>query len=258
MRKPQILIFDLDGTLLRNDKTLSEYTLEILFKCKKCGYLIGISTSRGEQNCLGFLREMKPDILISSGGALVRVNEKIICSSCFSVIETKDFIESARKICGLDCGITVDTLDAHYWNYKTDPKEQYKSWGDSIYTDFTDFKREALKICVEIPDPGLAQKLREHFSELDSQRFSDGDWYKFTKSGITKEKAILAVCEACHAAVSETVAFGDDFADIGMLEICGIGVAMGNAIQEVKDIADDVALSNEEDGVAAYLEKWIV
>lgn len=156
-----------------------------------------------------------------------------------------DFIESARKICGMDCEITVDTLDAHYWNYKTNPKEQDKSWGDSIYTDFTDFKGEALKICVEIHHPDLAQNLCEHFSELDSQHFSDGDWYKFTKSGITKEKAILAVCEACHA-------------DIGMLKICGIGVAMGNAVQEVKDIADDITLSNEEDGVAAYLEKWII
>lgn len=93
---------------------------------------------------------------------------------------------------------------------------------------------------------------------LDSQRFSDGDWYKFTKSGITKEKAILAVCEACHTDVSEIVAFGDDYADIGMLKLCGIGVAMGNAIQEVKDIADAITLSNEEDGVAAYLEKWII
>ena len=83
MGNPKILLFDLDGTLLRNDKTLSEYTLEILSKCKECGHLIGISTSRGEQNCLGFLREMKPDILISSGGALVRVNEKIICFSSF-------------------------------------------------------------------------------------------------------------------------------------------------------------------------------
>lgn len=48
--KKRILLFDLDGTLLRNDKTLSEYTLEILSKCKGQGYLIGISTSRGEQN----------------------------------------------------------------------------------------------------------------------------------------------------------------------------------------------------------------
>ncbi len=254
----KVLLFDLDGTLLRNDKTLSEYTLEILSKCKGHGYLIGISTSRGEQNCLSFLREMKPDILISSGGALVRANEKIICSSSFSAIETKSFIESARNICGADREITVDTLDAHYWNYKTDPKGQDKSWGDSIYTDFKDFDYEALKICVEIPSPDLAQELCEHFSELDSHRFSDGDWYKFTKSGITKEKAILAVCEACNVDLSEIVAFGDDYADIGMLKICGIGVAMGNAIQEVKDIADDITLSNEEDGVAVYLEKWII
>lgn len=212
----------------------------------------------GEQNCLSFLKEMKPDILISSGGALVRVNGKIISSSSFSETETKSFIETAREICGMDCEITVDTLDAHYWNYKINPKEQDRNWGDSIYTDFRDFKYEALKICVEIPNPNLAQRLRDYFSELDSQHFSDGDWYKFTKSGITKERAIETVCEACRADVSEIVAFGDDYADMGMLKMCGIGVAMGNAIQEVKDIADDITLSNEEDGAAAYLDKWLI
>lgn len=259
MESPKrILLFDLDGTLLRDDKTISRSTLDAVSKCKEQGFLIGISTSRGEQNCLHFLRELKPDILISSGGALVRVGGKIICASSFSAAETKRFIEIARKICGLDCKITVDTLDAHYWNYKKNPKEQDKSWGDSIYTDFSDFHCEALKICVEIPESNLAQKLSKCFPELDSQRFSDGDWYKFTKSGITKEKAILAVCEACHVDISEIIAFGDDYADIGMLKLCGIGVAMGNAIQEVKDVADAVTLSNEEDGVAAYLEKWII
>ncbi|MBD5408629.1 MAG: HAD family hydrolase [Treponema sp.] len=254
----KILLFDLDGTLLRNDKTLSQFTFEVVSKCKERGCLIGISTSRSEQNCLKFLKELKPNILISSGGALVQINGKIICKSSFSVSETKSFIETARSICGEECEITVDTVDAHYWNYKINPKEQNKTWGDSIYTDFTDFNHEALKICVEIPNPNRAQKLCDHFSELDSQRFSDGDWYKFTKSGITKEKAILAVCEECDIDVSKIVAFGDDYADIGMLKLCGIGVAMGNAIQEVKDIADAVTLSNEEDGVAAYLEKWII
>ncbi len=254
----RILLFDLDGTLLRDDKTLSRHTLEVVSKCKEQGFLIGISTSRGEQNCLKFLKELKPDILISSGGAFVRVNGTIICSSVFSALEVNGFIEAARRICGADCEITVDTLDAHYWNYKTNPKEQDKSWGDSMYTDFSDFNHEALKICVEIPDSNVAKKLCGHFSELDSQRFSDGDWYKFTKSGITKEKAILAVCEACHVDVSEIVAFGDDYADIGMLKLCGIGVAMGNAIQEVKAVADAITLSNEKDGVAAWLEKWII
>lgn len=162
MESPKrILLFDLDGTLLREDKTLSRYTLEVVSKCKERGCLIGISTSRSEQNCLKFLKELKPDILISSGGALVRADKKIVCSSFFSAAETKSFIETARNICGMECEFTVDTLEVHY-------------------------------------------------------------------------------------------------ADIGMLKICGIGVAMGNAIQEVKDIADAITLSNEEDGVAVYLEKWII
>lgn len=259
METPQrILLFDLDGTLLRDDKTLSPYTLEVISRCKARGFRIGVSTSRSEQNCRKFLKELNPDILISSGGALVQAEGKTLRVSSFSAAETRKFIESARNICGADCEITVDTLDGHYWNYKTDPKEQDKSWGDSIYTDFSDFDREALKICVEIPDPGAAQSLIGHVPGLDSQRFSDGDWYKFTKSGITKEKAILAVCEAYHTDESEIIAFGDDYADIGMLKLCGVGVAMGNAIQEVKEIADAVTFSNEEDGAAAYLEKWVL
>ena len=254
----RILLFDLDGTLLKDDKTISEYTRSTLSKCKEQGYLIGISTSRSEQNCLGFFKEMKPDILISSGGALVRVHEKIISSYSFSVSEVKNFIETTKSICGADCEITVDTLDAHYWNYKTDPKVQDKSWGDSIYTDFSGFEEEALKICVEIASSDLAEKLCSYFPEFDCLRFSDGDWYKFTKNGITKEKAISIICEVCHVTVSEIIAFGDDYADIGMLKLCGIGVAMGNAIQEVKNIADEITLSNEEDGVAVYLEKYLV
>lgn len=61
----------------------------------------------------------------------------------------------------------------------------------------------------------------------------------------------MAVCEEYHIDVSEIITFGDDYADIGMLKLCGIGVAMGNAIQEVKYIANAITILNKEDGVAA-------
>ena len=51
----------------------------------------------------------------------------------------------------------------------------------------------------------------------------------------------------------EMIAFGDDYADIGMLKLCGKGIAMGNAIDEVKEKADLVIGSNDEDGIAEYL-----
>ena len=251
----RLLLFDLDGTLLRNDKTISERTLCVLEKCRNKGLMIGVSTSRSEQNSLEFLSQLLPDILISSGGASVKQNGEYIYKAEFSAEETNHMISTAREICGVDCEITIDTLTNHYWNYKIDPRKQDQSWGDSIYTDFDNFNQKALKMCVEIFDGNTADKLRDTLADCDCIRFSDGFWYKFTKKGVTKEKAIMEICSACDITPENIMAFGDDFADIGMLKLCGMGIAMGNAIQEVKDIADMVIGTNDNEGIADFLSK---
>jgi len=258
MKKCKLLLFDLDGTLLRNDKTISSRTLSALKKCREKDILIGVSTSRSEQNSLAYLNELKPDILISSGGALVKYKTEYIYKAEFSVEETNAMIHEARRICGNDCEITIDTIDAHYWNYKIDPKKLDKSWGDSIYTDFSDFDECSLKMCVEILDQDKADELAHRFSECDCIRFSDGFWYKFTKKNVTKENAITKITEVCGFSTDSIIAFGDDYADIGMLELCGTGVAMGNAIDEVKERADVVIGSNDENGIADFIENEIM
>lgn len=111
-----LLIFDLDGTLLKSNKSISTRTVSALKKCKKNGYLVAIATSRGEQNCLSFLDELEPDILITSGGALAKKNGEYIYKAFFSVERTNELIRIARKVCGNDCEITIDTIDTHYWN----------------------------------------------------------------------------------------------------------------------------------------------
>ena len=58
----------------------------------------------------------------------------------------------------------------------------------------------------------------------------------------------------CGFGTESIVVFGDDFADIGILELCGLGVAMGNAIDEVKNKADIVIGSNDEEGIAFFIE----
>ena len=88
-------------------------------------------------------------------------------------------------------------------------------------------------------------------------RFSDGFWYKITKKGATKESAIKMICDKCGIELSNVIAFGDDYADIAMLRVSGLGIAMGNAIKEVKEAADIVIGSNDEDGIAVYLESCL-
>ena len=112
MKKCKLLLFDLDGTLLQSDKTISSRTLSVLKKCRENNILIGVSTSRSEQNSLAYLKELMPDILISSGGALVKYKTEYIYKAEFSVEETKVMIDMARNICGNDCEITIDTIDA--------------------------------------------------------------------------------------------------------------------------------------------------
>ena len=253
MRNCKLLLFDLDGTLLRSDKTISENTLKALEKCRENGILIGVSTSRGEQNALVFIEELRPEVLIASGGALVKYKGRYIYKAEFFGEETRRMIAAAREVCGMDCEITIDTIDAHYWNYKINPKNVDRSWGDSIYTDFADFNESSLKMCVEIFQDSQAGKLRELLCDCDCIRFSDGYWYKFTKKTATKERAIMEVCSVCKIKTEEIFAFGDDYADIGMLKLCGMGIAMGNGIKEVREQADLVIGSNDEDGIAEFL-----
>ncbi|NLK45645.1 MAG: HAD hydrolase family protein [Treponema sp.] len=83
-------------------------------------------------------------------------------------------------------------------------------------------------------------------------------WYKFSKTNATKDQSIRFISDYLKIPLRDFAAFGDDFADLPMLKLCKIGVAMGNAVQEVKDSADAVTLSNEEDGVAVWLEKNVL
>lgn len=253
----KLLLFDLDGTLLRTDKTISPTTLREIENCRKLGIMIGVSTSRSKKNCMGFIAELKPDVVISCAGALVEYKDEYIYKAEFTQEETCVFIAKAREICGKECEITVDTVEEHYWNYKIDPRQQDKSWGECIYTDFTDFRQASLKICVEIFDEKLAEKLQVEFADYDCIRFSDGYWYKFTKKTATKESTILHMCKASGITTKDIIAFGDDYADMGMLKLCGVGVAMGNSIDEVKAVADCVIGDNDNGGITEYLKKEI-
>jgi len=94
--------------------------------------------------------------------------------------------------------------------------------------------------------------------DCDCIKFVNSDWYKFTKKEATKENAIKMFCKISGLALEDVIAFGDDLPDIGMLKLCGTGVAMGNALAEVKAAADVVIGTNDEDGIAAYLMKTCI
>ncbi len=254
----KLVLLDLDDTLLHSDKTISSRTIEVLEKCKLKGMLIGFSTARGESNILPYIKAVKPDVVISSSGALAKYKNDIIYSCLMSEKETRKIIDTAFKLTDNQCEITIDTFDKHYWNYKAFDPNTLDDWGDTVYTDYKKFNQPSLKICVELKKSKTAQQISECIENCNMVRFTGSNWYKFSKQNATKGKAIIALSDKLNIQFSEIIAFGDDYGDIEMLKLCGTGIAMGNAIPEVKKISDEITVSNDEDGVAIYLEKMFL
>ena len=95
----------------------------------------------------------------------------------------------------------------------------------------------------------------QYYIDLSTEQFQELKNHESEVVRLSKEKAIEAVSQNLNIPTESIVSFGDDFNDIGMLKLCGKGIAMQNAIDEVKQIANEICLSNEDDGVARWIEE---
>lgn len=254
MENIHLILTDLDGTLFHSDKSISEYTKQIIGKAKQKGIHFGISTSRGRDNCLPYLKELHPDIIISNGGALTYYGDKIIYRSEFSIEQSQKIFNSIYSTLG-NVEITADNETQTFWNRKPEEQSTDYQW-NSIYDDFKNFTEPVMKICFQTTDKEKAELIassigREH---TDLIPFSDIPWFKLSSRNATKENAIKSLSSSINIPVEQIVSFGDDFNDMGMIKLCGTGIAMANAIDEIKKTADFVTLSNDEDGVARWIE----
>ncbi|MCR5613492.1 Cof-type HAD-IIB family hydrolase [Treponema sp.] len=254
MENISIILSDLDGTLFHNDKSISDFTKQIIRQAQSNGIKFGICTSRAKINAIKFLDGIEPDILITNGGGIVYCDDKKIYDCEFTPEETRRLIDATFEVFGKDIVISTDNEHALYSNSKEELGDKY--W---TYNDFSDFQEPCMKLCIESQDKEKIEKVASviGLEEIDYLPFSDIPWYKLSKKAATKENAISQLCRYLNITPAKIAAFGDDFNDIGMLKLCGKGIAMENAIEEVKKAADQVCDSNENDGVAKWIKKYL-
>lgn len=253
----KLILLDLDFTFLNSNREIPKENLEIIKKCQSQGIFVAFATSRGSTNISQFVDVVQPDFVICNGGAGIYFQNELIKTFSFTVEETQKLLSSVKKYCSPNTEMTLDTLENIYWNRKED--KSVKGYAlNSIYHDFENFDLPAMKFCVKTQDENIAKKIAQTVSSCDYLPFSDIPWYKFSSGNATKENAINFICEKFEIPTEKIIAFGDDFNDIGMLKLCGKGIAMENAISQVKEIADEITLSNNDDGVAKFLEKFLL
>ena len=248
----KLILTDLDHTLLREDGSVSEKTLRALSECRARGVKFAIATARYWIGAEKYIDRLRPDYEITTDGTLIHSGGECVYSAALTAEETDGIIGSILvSVPGAE--ITAAVGKTVYWNsdHISESPKLYKS----IYNDYSaPLGAGANKIVAELPGEAVARGIAEK-AGCALQCYRGEKWYSFLPVGSGKTAAIKALSTASGIDIRDMAAFGDDLNDIEMLRLCGTGVAVANAGPEVIEAADEVTLSNEEDGVAVWLER---
>lgn len=259
MHDCKMIITDLDGTLLRDDKCISDKTISVLQRCHEKGIRIAYATARSENACRAVRNSFDPDAVVINGGAAVFAEGRQIVSQLIPKAFVRRFVKYCMEHIGTGF-LTVDTQQAYYINQAVN--EEDPLWRDYFPVEVVDMREglyiDAYKVTVALPHTLPADVLAETFPQMQLMRFSGENWCSFVHKQTSKWQAVTALAQHYGMHPDQIVAFGDDYSDIPMLEKCGTGVAMGNAIAAVRQISDTICRTNEEDGVACWLEEYLL
>jgi len=247
----KMLVFDLDDTLLRKDKTVSEYTLSVLKKCRIRGIKVVYATGRG---CtLNIVPQEVFDGYVRNGGAAAFADNIQVYKKLISTEKARDFLIACDSA---EIRIAAQDENRHYSNFKVD-----EIWSWIKYYTVVDFNKLDIRAEKMYALPKTDQ-------DVDIIKNNLPDWINliiardklamFMHHEAKKSNAVSVLAGYWNIKPFEIMAFGDDLNDIDLLEFCGIGVAMGNALDEVKAVADYICDTNENDGAAKWVNEHVL
>lgn len=256
-----LICTDLDGTLLRRNKTISEENLRAIDYFKSEGGRFTFITGRMPYFVSSIYETVEPNApfgCINGGGLYDHREQKYLWAETLSR-DALELVEYAdRNIEGL--GIQVNTLGVLYFCRENEAMVNFRraTGMPNITKDYRDVEEPIGKIVFGDRDTSklerLAKLLNGHprAAEFDFIR-SEATLYEILPKGISKGTALKKLCEVLGIPLSQSIAIGDYNNDIGMLRAAGIGVAVANASEDAKAAADYVTVSNEEHAIARVI-----
>ncbi|MCF0112134.1 MAG: HAD family phosphatase [Erysipelotrichaceae bacterium] len=245
------LVFDLDETLLKNDCSLSEYTVNVIKRCKEAGYCIVINSARPFQSSYNASRLIEPDYFVMNGGAEIYRGTERIYAELLDVQTANRVIDSFKN--------REDVFEFSIQGeatYGSTPEFIRNYPNSKIFDPSVPFTEEVSKIIIGTKNPGFLYQIAKEF-HLIVTNFVDSPWYRLNIT--TKESGQKKLFELLQDENPYVIAFGDDTGDLGMLKQATIGVALKNSVSAVLDEIHEVTeYTNDEDGCARYLDKYVL
>lgn len=261
----KLIVTDLDGTLLTDDKMISDRNKAAIAKAQEQGVMVTVATGRMCLAAAHYARLIGVTLpIISCNGGLVRpYTGEALFMHCFE----KDLAREVIALCYernwhvqwyVDDKVYVREFEEKYFKgFKVLGRFSVTEVGD----DFENYLDNVIQIVVRDMDGKIQEIQKEvstHFHGRLTVQQNTNVSVDIDALGINKAVGIEALIRQLGIKKEEVMAFGDADNDLDMLGYVGLGVAMGNAIDEAKEIAKVITADNEHDGVAVAIEKYVL
>lgn len=243
MKDIKLIALDMDGTLLNDDHEVSERNRKAIEKALEMDVHVVLSTGRGFATCYPYAVDLKlPSYLISANGAEIWTMEKELLRRNGLKAEMMEKLYNIASQVGVGM-----------WMIATEG-----AFREEIPTDFDNY--EWLKFGCYSEDQQKLDILVKEFSKYEELELSNSlpTNIEVNAKGVSKAQALHFLCDRIGITMENVMACGDSLNDIKMIQEAGIGVAMGNAQEAIKKVADYMTVTNNEGGVGEAIEKFVL
>ncbi|MDF2719681.1 MAG: family phosphatase [Paenibacillus sp.] len=243
MKAYRLLALDMDGTLLTDNKHITEEARHWIRLAEEAGVKVIFATGRGMQTAGSYWDELglqSPMVLLN--GAEIwegpgRLHERVYIS--------RDDIRRLHRL-AVEAG-------ASFWGYSVESLTNGRHWNEEM------FDRDWMKFGIRHDDLAVIGGLRDEVRSwgcLEITRSADINM-EISPLGISKASGVRKVCNLLGITMDKVMAVGDHHNDLQLLLSAGLGIAMGNADEDVKLAADGVTDTNERNGVAKAIQQYL-
>lgn len=264
----KLIALDMDGTLLREDKTISKKTYKAIQNARAKGVKVVLATGRPIDGIRRYLKELNlindEDYAVAYNGALVQntKTKEVIAQTLMSLKDIDYLYKLSQELKVNIHALTESKCITPKWSKYS----QVEADINDIPLEFVDFnnldKDTTIVKIMFIDEPEhlsqviakLPSEVYEKYSVLRSAPY----FLEFLDKNVNKGAGVELLAKELDIKPEEVICVGDAGNDIHMLQYAGLGVAMGNAFPEVKEIADYITLTNEDDGVAHVIDEFVL
>ncbi|MBE5778250.1 MAG: HAD family phosphatase [Clostridiales bacterium] len=263
-RKIRAVVSDMDDTLLNDEGKLTPYTIRVLKECIARGIHVIPASGRTQTSLAPYAEQIGVDCpyIACNGAQLISPDHQVLTEATMPP-------ELAREICSwlTGQGIYVQVYRGAYFYYEKDcaPSAEYShvsGMKGQAVGDLMAFIDYPVPKVLAITDPKVVQRvmpeIRKRYEGRAEFTMSKPFFIEAISCGVSKGNALRELARRMELTPENTLAFGDSLNDISMMQFSHNGVAVGNARSETKAAAKHICLSNNEDGVAHFLEENVL